>query len=92
MKQIMTTIPMAKAKIHHLEVETKRLTGYTNAHRNTRLHFFDELSMQWLSAYSYLNDVASEMEREEYKQYLQKLYDLRDMITNYAILCTQNGR
>ena len=91
MKQI-TTIPMAKAKIHHLEVETKRLTGYTNAHRNLRVHYFDELSMQWLSAYEYLNDVAVVMDREEYKVYLNKLYELRDMITNYAILYSQNGR
>lgn len=87
-----TTVAMAKAKIHHLEVETKRLTGYTNANRGTRIHFFDELSMQWLSSYEYLNDVAVVMDREEYKAYLNKLYELRDIITNYAILCTQNGR
>ena len=91
MKQV-TTVQMMKAKMHHLEIETKRLTGYNNVNDYTKIHFFDELSNQWLSAYNFLNDVAQELKDGEYKIYLQKLYDLRDMMTKYAILHTRNGR
>lgn len=83
-----TTVEMVKAKIKYLEEKTKRQTNLVNANRSRRIRIFDELSKEWLAFYMDLNSVASEMENDEYKLYLEKLYMLRDNMTDFAILLT----
>lgn len=83
-----TTVEMVKAKIKYLEEKTKRQTNLVNANKSRRIRIFDELSKEWLAFYMDLNSVASEMEIDEYKLYLEKLYMLRDNMTDFAILLT----
>ena len=86
MKQIMTTPQMVKAKINYLEEETNRLTNRKKDRYSERVRIFGNLSALWISTYTYLNDISQDLDREEYKKYLEKMMKTIDMMADFAIL------
>lgn len=87
-----TTVEMVKSKIKYLEEETKRSTNIVNPSNSRIVRTFDGLSKNWLDFYMDLNSIAGEMTSDEYKFYLEKLYMIKDMMTDFAILRTKNHK
>ena len=71
-----------KTRYNNLVKEVKILTSHKNANKSQRLKYFIELTNNFIITYSYLDELTY---TQEYKYYLEKLYELRDKIADYGL-------
>lgn len=71
-----------KTRYNNLVKEVKILTSHKNANKSQRLKYFIELTNNYIITYSYLDELTY---TQEYKYYLEKLYEIRDKITAFGL-------
>ena len=84
MKSIVSEKDSIRIKICYLEAETKRLTNRVNDRYSKKAMTFSVLSNLWIKTYAELNTTTEEI--DDYPNLLKRMYKLRDMMSDYAIL------